>query len=72
MIARGGTPPGYKIATPEGEEIGHVTSGTMSPLLHPVIVLGYVKSQYAAVGTVIAFVIRDRLIKAEVVKYPFV
>ena len=72
MIDRGVPRHGYKIANLEGEEIGHVTSGTMSPMLHTGIGLGYVKSQYAAVGTVIAIVIRDRLIKAEVVKYPFV
>mgnify|MGYP000699608240 CR=1 FL=1 len=72
MIDRGVPRHGYKIANLEGEQIGHVTSGTMSPMLHTGIGLGYVKSQYAAVGTVIAIVIRDRLIKAEVVKYPFV
>ena len=36
------------------------------------IALGYVKTEYAAVGTQVAVIIRDRLLKAEVVKYPFV
>ena len=44
----------------------------MSPMLKVGIALGYVKTEYAALGTTVAVVIRDRLIKAEVVKYPFV
>ena len=72
MIDRGIPRHEYKIASLEGEEIGHVTSGTMSPSLKVGIGLGYVKAEYAAIGTQIAVIIRDRLIKAEVVKYPFV
>ena len=72
MIDRGIPRHGYTLATLEGEQIGHVTSGTMSPMLKVGIALGYVKSEYAAVGTTVAVVIRDRLLKAEVVKYPFV
>ena len=72
MIDRGIPRHEYKIANLEGEEIGHVTSGTMSPMLKVGIALGYVKAEYAAIGTVVAVVIRDRLLKAEVVKYPFV
>jgi len=72
MIDRGIPRHKYTIATTDGEPIGHVTSGTMSPCLKVGIGLGYVDARYAAVGTQIAVVIRDRLIKAEVVKYPFV
>ncbi len=72
LIGRGVPRHEYKIATPEGEEIGHVTSGTMSPSLKIGIALGYVKTPYAKVGTKLAIVIRDRLIEAEVVKLPFV
>ena len=72
MIDRGVPRHGYRLAAPDGSDIGCVTSGTMSPMLRTGIGLGYVKSEYAAVGTAIAVVIRDRLIKAEVVKYPFV
>ena len=72
MIDRGIPRHEYQIANLDGEVIGHVTSGTMSPTLKVGIGLGYVKAEYAAVGTQIAVIIRDRLIKAEVVKYPFV
>ena len=72
MIDRGIPRHEYALADLEGNRIGEVTSGTMSPCLKVGIGLGYVKSEFAKVGTVIAVVIRDRLIKAEVVKYPFV
>ncbi len=72
LIGRGVPRHEYKIASPEGEEIGHVTSGTMSPSLKCGIALGYVKTPYAKVGTKVAIVIRERLIEAEVVKIPFV
>ena len=72
MIDRGIPRHGYKLANLDGEEIGVVTSGTMSPMLKVGIALGYVKTEYAAIGTTVAVVIRDRLLKMEVVKYPFV
>lgn len=72
MIDRGIPRHEYALADLEGNRIGEVTSGTMSPCLKVGIGLGYVKSEFAKVGTVIAVVIRDRLIKAEFVKYPFV
>ena len=72
MIDRGIPRHGYKLANLDGEEIGCVTSGTRSPMLKVGIALGYVKTEYAAIGTTVAVVIRDRLLKMEVVKYPFV
>ena len=72
MIDRGIPRHEYTLADLGGNPIGAVTSGTMSPCLKVGIGLGYVKSEFAAVGTQIAVIIRDRLIKAEVVKYPFV
>ena len=72
MIGRGIPRHEYALADLDGNRIGEVTSGTMSPCLKVGIGLGYVKSEFAKVGTVIAVVIRDRLIKAEIVKYPFV
>lgn len=72
MIDRGIPRHEYTLADLDGNPIGAVTSGTMSPCLKVGIGLGYVKSEFAAVGTQIAVVIRDRLLKAEVVKYPFV
>ena len=61
----------YKLKSADGTEIGHVTSGTQSPSLGKAIGLGYVKTAYAAIGTEIFVDIRDKLIKAQVVKLPF-
>ena len=72
LIDRGIPRHGYPLKTVEGAEIGHVTSGTMSPSLKVGIGLGYVAAEHAAPGTVIAVEVRGRLLKAEVVKYPFV
>ncbi len=63
---------GYKIAAPDGKIIGEVTSGTMSPTLKEGIGMGYVETAYAAPGTPIAIVVRDKPVAAEVVKAPFV
>ena len=72
MIERGIPRHGYDLAAPGGELIGHVTSGTMSPCLKVGIALGYVKPEYAKPGTEIAVIIREKPVKAEVVKIPFV
>ncbi len=72
MTERGIPRHGYPIASPEGAEIGHVTSGTMSPCLKVGVALGYVEAAYAKPGTEIAVVIREKPVKAEVVKIPFV
>ena len=72
MIDRGIPRHGYKIAAVDGEEIGHVTSGTMSPCLKVGFGLGYVKPEYAKPGTEVAVVIREKPLRAEVVKIPFV
>ena len=63
---------GYELADTEGNVIGVVTSGTMSPTLREGIGMGYVKPEFAKAGTQIAVVVRGRLLKAEVVRLPFV
>ena len=72
MIDRGIPRHGYAIAAPDGTGIGHVTSGTMSPCLKVGVALGYVEAAYAKPGTEIAVIIREKPVKAEVVKIPFV
>jgi aminomethyltransferase (EC 2.1.2.10) len=54
-----------------GNPIGVVTSGTQSPSLNKAIGLGYVKTEYSAAGTEILVEIRQQLVKATVVKTPF-
>ncbi len=55
----------------DGEHIGFVTSGTHSPTLGKAIGLGYVPARYAAPGTEIQVMIRDKAARALVVKTPF-
>lgn len=55
----------------DGQNIGKVTSGTYSPLLKFGIAMGYVKSEHAGEGTEVQVKIRERLVKAVVVKLPF-
>lgn len=62
---------GYEIVTENDEVIGNVTSGTMAPSLKIGIGMGYVKPEYAKVGTEIFIKVRNRSLKAEVVKAPF-
>lgn len=72
LLTRGIPRHGYPLAAPCGEIIGEVTSGTMSPCLKAGIGMGYVAAQYAAKGSKIAVVIREKLVEAEVVGLPFV
>ena len=60
----------YEIADAEGNIIGEVTSGTMSPTLKTGIGMGYVTKPNAAVDTPISIVVRGRQLAAEVVKPP--
>jgi len=63
---------GYEIANENGENIGHVTSGTMSPILNKGIGMGYIDKDYSALGTVVYIKIRNKLVPAEIVKLPFI
>jgi aminomethyltransferase len=62
---------GYEIVNENDEVIGNVTSGTMSPALKIGIGLGYVKPEYAKTDTEIFIKVRNRNLKAKVVKTPF-
>jgi len=72
MTERGIPRHDYEIKNEHEELIGKVTSGTQSPMLRVGIGMGYVKIEYAAVGSVVFIAIRNKLLKAEVVKLPFV
>lgn len=61
----------YPICTNDNKVIGEVTSGTQSPSLHKAIGMGYVESAFATPGTEIYIEVRGKLLKAVVVKTPF-
>ncbi|EFC45816.1 aminomethyltransferase [Naegleria gruberi] len=64
---------GYKFKDLKtGEEIGYVTSGTLSPCLGHPIGMGYIKSEFAKEGTEFGIQIRNTLQVAKITKMPFV
>lgn len=71
VIDRGIPRHGYKLTDADGNEIGHVTSGTMSPMRKIGIGLGYVKTEYSKPSSEIFLDNRGRKLKAMVVKPPF-
>ena len=71
MLDRGIARNGYTILNENDEEIGFVTSGTMSPSLQKSIGMGYVNSEYAKSDTKLYIQIRNKKLKAQVVKLPF-
>lgn len=71
MIDRGIPRQGYEICDAEGEVIGRVTSGTMSPMLKKGIGMGYVAAKHMKLGTEIFIRVRKKLLKAQIVKLPF-
>jgi aminomethyltransferase len=71
MIEKGIPRHDYPICNAAGESIGRVTSGTMSPSLKIAIGMGYVTVENAALDSDIFIEIRDKKVKAKVVKLPF-
>ena len=71
MNERGIPRHGYDILDNNGNAIGNVTSGTMSPSLMKGIGLGYVSSLFAKQGTQLYVQVRKKAIPATVVKLPF-
>ena len=72
MLERGIARHDYEIKDIAGIVIGVVTSGTQSPTLGKAIGMGYVDIKFVAAGSEIYISIRDTLVKAKVVKVPFV
>ena len=71
MIDRGIPRHDYEICDQTGSVIGNVTSGTQSPSLNKAIGMGYVTTPNAKADSEIYIKIRDKAIKAKVVKVPF-
>jgi aminomethyltransferase len=72
MIDKGIPRHNYEIKDANGEEVGFVTSGTQAPSLQKAIGMGYVDKSHAALDSEIYIAVRDKLLKAKVVKFPFV
>ena len=61
----------YPIIDSERNEIGIVTSGTMSPSLNKAIAMAYVSKELSMIGSEVYIMVRKKQIKAVVVALPF-
>lgn len=61
---------GYEILDEKGNTIGKVTSGTMSPCMNLGIGMGYVSKPFSKSETEIYIAVRNKQLKAKVVKQP--
>ena len=71
MLERGIPRHDYEIKNASGEIIGQVTSGTMSPALGVGIGMGYIESSFAEFDEEILIQIRNKALKAKIVRLPF-
>lgn len=71
MLERGIARNGYSILNENDEQIGFVTSGTMSPSLQKSIGMGYVNSECTKSDAMMYIQIRNKKLKAQIVKLPF-
>jgi len=72
LLDRGVPRHGYAVTDAEGEALGHVTSGTMSPTLGVPIALAYVPTAYAEPGRSVEVVIRGEPKEARTRTTPFI
>lgn len=71
LVDRGIPRHGYAVVDASGTPIGRVTSGTMSPSLQKPIGMAYVPKELSAPGTELSIDVRGKVLKAVVVKTPF-
>ena len=72
MIDKGIPRHGYEIKNEGGQLIGVVTSGTQSPSLGKAIGLGYLNTAFTPLDSIVYVQVRDKQLKAKVVKVPFI
>ncbi len=71
MVDKGIPRQHYEICDAEGNTIGEVTSGTMSPMLKIGIGMGYIKTGFNKLDSEVYIKVRNKLLKAQIVKLPF-
>ncbi|WP_248896488.1 glycine cleavage system aminomethyltransferase GcvT [Haloplanus halobius] len=72
LLERGVPRHGYEVVDADGDHLGHLTSGTMSPTLDEPIGLGYLSAEQAPPGTRVRVVVRGEPKQANVVTPPFI
>lgn len=71
MIGRGIARQGYPVATVEGEIVGEVTSGMPAPSLGKNLALALVRADLAKIGGELDVLVRNKPVRAQIVKTPF-
>jgi aminomethyltransferase len=71
MIDKGIPRHHYLVKNAEGTQIGIVQSGTQSPSLNKAIGMAYINTGSNALDTEVFVEVRDKLLKAKIVKIPF-
>ena len=71
LAGRGIAREGYDVTDVNGAPVGHVTSGTISPLTRDAIAFAWVASDVSAVGSTLHVTIRGQGVEATVVDLPF-
>jgi aminomethyltransferase len=71
MVDKGIPRHGYSIVDAGGAVIGEVTSGTMGPFIRIPVGMGYVPAALSREGSEIFISIREKNLRAKVVKFPF-
>ncbi len=71
MVGRGVARHGYTIQNAEGKSVGYVTTGMPSPTLGKPLGMGYVPTELSKVGSEFDVIIREKPVRARVVKMPF-
>lgn len=72
LLERGIPRHGYTVVDESDNEIGHITSGTMSPILQKGIGMAYVAEKYSKVGSKIYVKVRNKNLEAVVTTFPFI
>ena len=67
VIARENT----KVFSSNDDEIGFITSGTFGPSVNGPIAMGYVKSEFSEIGTLIQLEVRGKKYRGKVSELPF-
>ncbi|MCB0280530.1 MAG: glycine cleavage system aminomethyltransferase GcvT, partial [Calditrichaeota bacterium] len=62
----------YKIQDNSGNEIGEISSGTISPILNMGIAMAYIKAEFAEIDSTVNVEIRNKLFTAKIIKGAFV
>ena len=63
---------GSELVSTDGQPIGKVTSGLLGPTINQPIAMGYVKTEFAALDTVVHAMVRGKAVPMKVCAMPFV